>query len=668
MINFEIEKKMYEMFIDNETLTTKELLELGYTNYDLTKLINEGKLRRVKRGYYDLPEANGLFIYSKILYRGKRFSKADEALKRCLEIEPNNRKVNLNILFSSLCEENYDQVFKSMDVLYDTDDKSSMQDLNMWLFLLGYITKVPERYEEKAQSIKFRDMRVLVGDERYKDIDKENRVRGAIARYNFADARSILGDVKPKNMVEMVTRRLIIYASTKDKLRKNELFSLANNRNYEGLISQLEDNKNYRTLSYTERNLYMLASDLIAMNDGNVLDIGNYDISSINKAITNRCYYAAKELNDNIGIRKSGTLEILLDDILSKIETLEREKGIEPVTNDLFVACFSSYIKNDLEGLLKYLDSYLEKIDKVEHKGLVIDLLKLGLLDKEVNFEEAMLTLSELGRDVYEYDPYLWKYAFYVSLNNKDYKRASLYLDIASMSDKINGIGIDVTAMNKALAEAMEKDKITSKDLEVVIPVVTEGKDAKCDTEIVYSLPDIINSLLNGENVVMLEPMKKEDVSIVMGLVGNMPQINSIVVSEDSDKNRIILRYVDRGNVYFDKTDALRRASSWYKSGDYENCIDVYESILPKFREVKAYAYATLGLAYYKTAIDNDYSKAIDYLTLANIQSDLEGSDYDYDLLVSKLKKRSGYDGVKVNLDCTDGEFKKTGFQYKKKS
>lgn len=667
MNSFEIEKKMYEKFIDNEMLTTKELLELGYTNYDLAKMIKEGKLRRVKRGYYDLPNADGLFIYSKILYRKSEFSQAEKTIKRCFEIEPENKSVNLNILFNGLWEDNYDQVFRCMDVLYDTDDKYYKQDLNMWLFLLGYITKVPERYEEKLQNIKYREIMVLPGDDRYKDIDKENRIRGAVARYNFSEAKSILGDFKPKWLMDMVTRRLIIYASSKDKHRKSELFSLAVDEDYQGIISLLEDNKNYRTLSYIERSIYMMASDLISLEGGKLFDIENYDVTSINNAIINNCYYSAREINSNISFKKSGTLEVLLDNIIADIESIEKERKIEPVQDDLFVACFLASEKKDLERLLRFSTKYLEKIDKSNCKEFVIDLIKLGLLEKEVNFEEVILTLSELGRDAYEYDPHLWMYTFYVSLRNKDYKKAALYLDIISMSENISGIKIDVTDMKNTFNEAIKKDNKSIADLEVSVPEVIEEKDIKEAKELVYSLPSIVNNLLNGENVVMLEPMEKSDANIVLELVRNIENIQAVVVQERENKNRIILRYSDKGNVYFDKTDAIRRASSWYKTGDYENCIDLYESILPRFREVRAFAYAQLGLSYYKTAIDNDYSKAIDYLTLANIQGELEGSDYDYSTLISKLKRRSGYDGVKVNLDCVDGDFKKTGFQYTKK-
>ena len=77
MINFNNEKNMYDLFIDNKTLTTQELLGVGFTNKDLTRLIEAGKIRRVSRGIYELENAQGLFKYTQILFskRCKRFSK-----------------------------------------------------------------------------------------------------------------------------------------------------------------------------------------------------------------------------------------------------------------------------------------------------------------------------------------------------------------------------------------------------------------------------------------------------------------------------------------------------------------------------------------------------------------------------------------------------------------
>ena len=51
MYNFKMLNLMYDKFIDNKEVTTKELVELGFNKHDIAKLVEEGKLRRVRRGY-----------------------------------------------------------------------------------------------------------------------------------------------------------------------------------------------------------------------------------------------------------------------------------------------------------------------------------------------------------------------------------------------------------------------------------------------------------------------------------------------------------------------------------------------------------------------------------------------------------------------------------------
>ena len=67
MINASNKRYMYDMFIDKNSLTTQELLECGFTNKDLTRLIESGTIKRVKRGVYELVNIGGLFNYAQSL-------------------------------------------------------------------------------------------------------------------------------------------------------------------------------------------------------------------------------------------------------------------------------------------------------------------------------------------------------------------------------------------------------------------------------------------------------------------------------------------------------------------------------------------------------------------------------------------------------------------------
>ena len=72
----------------------------------------------------------------------------------------------------------------------------------------------------------------------------------------------------------------------------------------------------------------------------------------------------------------------------------------------------------------------------------------------------------------------------------------------------------------------------------------------------------------------------------------------------------------------------------------------MFERVLPKIENPRSFIYSKLGIAYRNITKDIDYSKAIDYLTLATAASASEENVVDYTDLINKLKFRSNYNGV----------------------
>ena len=60
MVDEKCFKQLYEGFIDNQVLSTKQLKEYGFHAYDLTNFLNEGVIVREKRGYYSFSSSDQL--------------------------------------------------------------------------------------------------------------------------------------------------------------------------------------------------------------------------------------------------------------------------------------------------------------------------------------------------------------------------------------------------------------------------------------------------------------------------------------------------------------------------------------------------------------------------------------------------------------------------------
>ena len=117
MISFKNTMDMYDRFIDRDYLSTQDLLALGFNKNDLTKMIENGKLKRPRRGYYEVGNVDGLFNYVKILF-GKRFRNTERAIKglnKCVRLAPENKSIQTRVFLNAIFEEKYDDVLDEID-------------------------------------------------------------------------------------------------------------------------------------------------------------------------------------------------------------------------------------------------------------------------------------------------------------------------------------------------------------------------------------------------------------------------------------------------------------------------------------------------------------------------------------------------------------------------
>lgn len=75
MIKEENLNTLYEEVINKEKLTTKELNDIGFTSKDLTNLVDNNILIRVKRGIYIFNDVDNLFLYARKILANKETEK-----------------------------------------------------------------------------------------------------------------------------------------------------------------------------------------------------------------------------------------------------------------------------------------------------------------------------------------------------------------------------------------------------------------------------------------------------------------------------------------------------------------------------------------------------------------------------------------------------------------
>lgn len=710
MYNFRMLNSMYDKFIDSKELTTKELVELGFNKHDIAKLVEEGKIRRVRRGYYDLVECDGLFKYANVLFSKRVFNveRGRKALERCLEIDPTNGSVHTRLFNSALYSRDYDKVFEHFQVLDNKDKENYKKDLNLWLYLLSFITDVPEEYLSRVKNMQVSDVLTLSTDERYADKLNQNLFRNSVIGNRLGEAEAVFSNSveakeKNKKIYTLITEKLLKDAIVCNSKKHELIYTLIIKGYYHDAESILEKESELHGLAGTDQFMLTIINDMIGLiEDGEIpcieerkdKELGTY----IDDVIRRHDYRRALELYNDYCVGdnslNSKYLGIMLERINAEIdkvelmseyddkkytleEVLPLEENVvvleiktgENINNSIFVDITNSLLNQDIDKAFELIDKYLNDIGKSQYKGYIIDLIKLGLLDKDKAFIDAMSQLSAIGRDKEIFDVSVYIQDFYFSLVNKDFKKAEIYLDILSMSKVLGNIDINISDMREALLEEIKRsdelnkkygfDEIVNddKDNKVVESTSEEVSDKKIaevtdeqgkeveDGKIDYTLTDVIDDVLNNSNVVMLEPMSSDECRDVLNTVKRFDTIRVSVLDEEDGKKRIVLRYVDKNLPYVDIGTTLKKANNCYNNWQYSETIDLLQSVLPKLDEPRSFVYAKLGFAYQKTTYDGDYSKAIDYLTLAQEQSKKEDVVRDYSKVIEELKTKSKYNG-----------------------
>ena len=179
-------KKMYNGVIDGVVLSTKQLKEYGFTQHDITNMINSSIIEREKRGYYKYKDVDNLINYGRELFTNGESDRAYQCFLRCFHIDPCNMTGCFQLFIRSITHKDYERAFKLYDILVDSDNEYYSIDYDLYLFLLSIITDIPEKYKTYARGISYNDIRVPEGDLRYDDNNAYNTVRNSIYKRKFA--------------------------------------------------------------------------------------------------------------------------------------------------------------------------------------------------------------------------------------------------------------------------------------------------------------------------------------------------------------------------------------------------------------------------------------------------------------------------------------------------
>lgn len=746
MINEENLNKMYNGLIDEKELTTKELNSYGFNSKDLTDLINDRVLERVKRGYYSFLSIDDLFYYGKQLIASKEYDKATACFKKCYELNPNHLGACFQLFLRAVQSKNYEEAFTYFEHFYDSDNEYYNNDSNFYLYLLSMIAEIPEQHREYAKYLKLEDIRVDFNDKRFNDPYSQNKVRISALNQKFTLASKQLNELIKQHgrlsVQDIITRTLLSQAiEVQNELKKN-IANLAIEKKYKEIIAHLEKVQEQHHLSTADECILFLAREVSKLEETGI--IPEKEVISTNKlfeAINGKNFELALSLSKDYIERNNidpsdNAMFMLLKDIteLTKTKTNKAEAkqvvtspvkkaesvnnnttpqiNASPMTSNITFATVIGYLmQQDFDNSFRALRGYLNGINKSEYEFLIIDLIKISLIEQDVAFSKPMIALTYVSRENFTFDISEYIQNFYETLAQNRFTEARIYLDIISKSNKLGQNCVLTDGLEQVLntTEKMLNYKRNNETLDRVdasiknvehdpvnfVPVqqqvieppaqypisdtpiyidekivdtpseetietsevieTTKKTEISKPTSVDYDDSEFINGKLSElyeKGIVLLKPMDSNRRKGIHDIVKDIPDVTSFSIGTDSNR-QIVLRFKPFMNEYLDFSATAKEGNHAYNNGQYDDCIESYRKLL-EFGEPKAWVYAKLGLAYMKKF---DKDTAIDYLTIATALSKEEQTDFDFTELIASLKGLINPEDKKPRIKMTTDDF-----------
>ena len=117
MINNEVLNKIYNKFMITNTISIRELIQLGLKSKDIKKLLLLKYIGMDSVGNYVIDDVDSLYQYGLELLENNQKEEAYLVFKKCYELSKNNEDLNYDLYFSALDNKDYESAKKYFNSL-----------------------------------------------------------------------------------------------------------------------------------------------------------------------------------------------------------------------------------------------------------------------------------------------------------------------------------------------------------------------------------------------------------------------------------------------------------------------------------------------------------------------------------------------------------------------
>ena len=638
MITEEKLNNLYKVMIRNKKITIMDLNSIDFTIEESDALIRSGLIEQTGDNTYCIQSVNDLYTYGKKCIELNDFELAKKCFEMCLELDPIHYESALQLFYYSVTESNYNKAFSYIDLMYENKDIHHINDTNFYLFLLGFITHVPDKYADIIRKIKYVDVCVYEGNHKYKNLDDENLMRREVLHRNLTHALRKVNDLMGKkrflNFHEILTKKMLTKAADEEKKSQLYIYELVRNKKYEEVIKHLNEKPTKNNLSYFELNILSIVKDIIQIQTKKQIpEVESHNATQYHQAIRVRDYELALLMFSDVDKSqvsiKHETLNILLTEICSLINKTRKEEQIMfkegVVTFDITIPDIIGALQfNDLHYALGLIKNYLKrKYGNLDYLFLIITTIKVCITKNDQSFSKLIALLTGLEHCNYKFDENEYIEMFNESLDSNRFNSARLALTALSAAKDLEMIEVDVEELNIkhqetqiAFAEQENRKRTTS---------AIGGGELDAFLQLKYE------ELMKNHGIILLENFGSDLRSALFKKVKTLKNVSAMSL-KDEDDIKIVLKYSEPPKRDFGFL--ISKGMKAKDNGEYDDAILLFKEAL-QYIKIPVFLYAEIGFLYLK---QNDYVNALQYLTVASLINKKHGKEDNYQEVIDAVK------------------------------
>lgn len=587
---------------------------------------------------------------------------------------------------------------------------------NMTLELINNknYTRIVEKLKEKAKSTKLslKETYILTLANDIINIQESNIVPAkeniptvnlfkAIDFKNYELALKISKDYSEKRGIDKNKNELYLLLVDINELVKNEqqikttkidknfqIINLIKMKKYEEITHLLNS---MPSLLIREKYLLSLANDVLEIKRTGIIPCKQEIATNIlSDAINAKDYKLALNLtikyceSKNFK-RENNYLYLILYDINKLIEDLasKRENCIK-TSNELsqmdsttesksvitITDIFSNLMAKKTTDAMNNLHEYLVQINEEKYEILLINLIKLSILEEDIGYTRPMLVLSYLNKGKYHFDFSSYLGYFYEAIAENKFEEAQIYLNIIASVEKEKKLVdslqqiLNKTMLNdKTKVETLVEDKVEkpkdcqfSEQDKILTPKQSVTiKESDCDKEWLKKFLDPkIKKIIEKKDVMLLNVMDSEIISEIHKYIANIANVTSFTIGKLGNQ-QVVLKY----QAPYEQLDLKKLGKEINKSfldRDLSKNMKLNYCMLRHVKVPQPYVFAHLGLAYLKT---ENKKTAIQFLTIA---TKMDGSKFDFSEIIFNLQENIPEEDRKTKVKISLDEFAQDRF------